>query len=225
MGNRRLLACGLAATLTLLARGTLARSTDNGTVAPAVQSAARGPQSIIASGTIASDDTPTMPDRLFRDVTYSQCPTLRRYPGTLSTGAGYAYKTVIYTNHGPARCVTLTMVADCTGGDELEGVFLSAYAGPFDPANLATNYLGDSGISIGAPTDRTLAIGLPLTAEQTITLVVNQVNGANTTPPSRCAYELSADDPVPVPTISPLGILLTALGLAGVGAGVLRRRL
>ena len=221
---RRLLTLALVSTLALFAHEAHAQPTDNDSPAASIPNPALGAQSIIGSGTISSTDTPTMTDRLFRDGSASTCAAPKAYPGTFP-GAGYAYDTLSFTNDGPSRCVTLRIDATCSGGDNAFGAFLSAYRGSFDPMNLATNYLGDTGTSVGAPDGRSQTMILRLSQGQTITLVVNQVNDSATDPPSACSYEVSEQDAVaPAPAIAPLGLALSVLGLAGLGLGAIRRR-
>jgi len=223
MDTRRLSAVSVAAALVLLGHGALAQPSDNGAVAPVIQAPAVVPQAIVAAGTIASDDTPTMVGRLFRDAEPSTCAAVKPFPGTLGT-APHAYDTFTYTNDGQARCVLLVISATCTGGGNAFGAFLAAYDGPFDPTNIETNYLGDSGSSVGGPGSPHARMAIQMSAGQTITLVVNQVNESSTTPPSACVYEVRDDSGTAVPALAPLVALLTAAGLAGLGARLLRRR-
>jgi hypothetical protein len=64
--------------------------------------------------------------------------------------------------------VTFTLASTTCGAPA--GVFLTLYSGPFDPTNLATNYLGDIGSSLAGAT-----AGVNLTANQTVQMVVSGV--------------------------------------------------
>ncbi|MEO8676095.1 MAG: IPTL-CTERM sorting domain-containing protein [Casimicrobiaceae bacterium] len=104
------------------------------------------------------------------------------------------------------------------------GAFVSAYSGAFDPTNLATNYLGDPGLSVGDPSQPgSTPLQVNLAAGQTITLVVNQVNDSTTPPANVCAFQ-GTDDVSVVPTMSPFAMLLMALVLAALAYVTLRRR-
>ena len=85
----------------------------------------------------------TQGDRLGRDGVPSTCS------GKTSPGGGFAgtkyYKTWTFTNSsGAPRCFTVNINAALGGAGDIES---AAYDQTYDPANLSTNYLGDSGIS------------------------------------------------------------------------------
>lgn len=173
------------------------------------------------SGSISSSSLPNMDNRLTRDGNPSTCGGAKSFPG-VQGGANFAYQEIPYTNQGPARCVTFTMQANCSGGGNPFGSFLSGYSGAFDPANLATNYAGDAGISTGI-SDPT-SMQLNLAAGQSISLVIMQVNDDTTNPPQVCNYFMDDNITRPVPTMSEAGLLITALSLCGLGFAFLRRR-
>ena len=200
----------------------IAQQTDNGSEPNKVTGGGASTSSVVFGNSISSAGTPTEAARMFRSGVPSVCGSAKAFPGT-SAGAGFAYQTTSYTNAGPARCVTLTLNASCSGGGNLFGAFVSAYSGAFDPTNLATNYLGDPGVSTGSPGVAGTPFQLNLAAGQTITLVVNQVNDSTTNPANTCAFQVT-DDVSVVPTMSPLAMVLMALVLAALTFVVLRRR-
>jgi len=200
----------------------IAQQTDNGSVPNKVTGGGASTSSVVFGNSLSSAGIPTEAARMFRSGVPSVCGSAKAFPGT-SAGAGFAYQTTSYTNAGAARCVTLTLNATCSGGGNLFGAFVSAYSGAFDPTNLATNYLGDPGVSTGSPGAAGTPFQLNLAAGQTITLVVNQVNDSATNPASVCAFQVT-DDVSVVPTMSPLAMVLMALVLAALTFVVLRRR-
>jgi hypothetical protein len=119
--------------------------------------------------------------------------------------------------------VTFTLTHVCTGGGNTFGTFLSAYGGAFDPLNLATNHLADTGSSPASGAAGT-TMQVQMTAGQSITLVVNQVNDTTTAPVSTCTYTVMDDAAPTVPATSPTGLLAMALALGALGFVYLRRR-
>lgn len=223
--ERLLLALSVSASL-LMSGIAAAQPTDNGAVPSVlVPAGSSSPQLPVGNNTINSNGAPTEPARITRDGVPSVCGTAKTFPGTIA-GAGFAYQTLSYTNGGQTGCVTLSLSNTCSGGGNTFGTFLSAYNGVFDPNNLATNYLGDTGSSPGTPPtpNTTESMSLLLAAGQTITLVVNQVNDTATDPASTCTYSIDAVAPLAIPTMSSMALLLTALALAALGFGVLHRR-
>lgn len=106
--------------------------------------------------------------RLFRDGTPSICGVGDPSPGTLGA-ASHTYNAYSFENtDSQSRCVTIEIVTDCTGGNFL---FVAAYLGAFDPANIETNYLGDIGSSPG-PTG-SFSVDVP--AGGTVVIVVSEV--------------------------------------------------
>jgi hypothetical protein len=213
-----------SAALLMAWTGALAQSgpTDGGAPAPAAKSGPGGAAIVVVSNSISSSGSPNMPDRPTRNGVPSVCGSVKPAPG-INAGANFAYQTASYTNSGPARCVTFTLTASCTGGGNTFGAFLSAYGGAFDPNNLATNFIGDTGVSTGNAGGTPAIMKLDMTSGQAITLMVNQVNDDTTNPASVCSYTV-ADDTTLVPTNSATGLILMALALAALGFYYLRRR-
>ena len=152
-------------------------------------------QACTFNGALGAGD-PTLPTRLFRGGISSACGSTQAYPGT--TGAGpYYYDTYTIRNTtGACQCVTFTL----TTSDATANIQFAVYNGSFNPANLASNYLGDPGLSTGTP-PATLTTSLTVANGQDLVLVVfsigaNQavsnyalaVNNLNCNPPASCAF-------------------------------------
>lgn len=107
-----------------------------------IPTCAGGPDQQIPLSQLTSSDA-TQADRIGRDGRPSPCG------GKASPGGGFAgthfYETYTFTNTaGAARCYTVTINAQLGGPGDIESV---AYDNVYDPTNIDTNYLGDSGIS------------------------------------------------------------------------------
>ena len=72
-------------------------------------------------------------------------------------------------NSGSSACVEVDLTAATCNAQ------LSEYLGSFDPTNLATNYMGDPGLSTGA--GGTVTNSVTLAAGQSMVIVVNDPNG------------------------------------------------
>ena len=124
-----------------------------------------------------------MANRLNRNGVQSVCGSLKTFPGTFG-GGPYFYDTYNYTNPtGVSQCVTVTLTTGGTGN-----VFSTAYLGSFTPANLATNYLADPGLSTGTPPTLT-SFSFDLASGATVVLVVNETNANEVC----AAYTLTVD--------------------------------
>ena len=201
--------------------GTSLAQTNDAGRPPAAGAPIASPSVIVGNVVLDSNGAPASALRLFRDDAPSTCDAAKSFPGTVANGP-FAYASVSYTNNGPARCVTLTLNAACTNGIPAS-VFLVGYGGAINPADLSQNYIGDSGRSTGtgfAPAR--MALNLP--TNQTINLMVQQVNNAATSPPSSCTFSLLDDMQVPVPAMSPAATAAMAAILALLGFAFLRRR-
>jgi hypothetical protein len=147
------------------------------------------------TGSLTLSDA-TQTGRLFRDGTGTACGTPEACPGPSDTTPGRHYD--VYTFHNPSatsQCVTVSIFgAECnvaTGNLIFSGAYLTSY----DPTNVCTNYLGDSGSS---PDTAPALYGFDAPAGATFQVVVNEVT-ANTGCP---AYnlEVSAGSLVGPPT-------------------------
>lgn len=133
--------------------------------------------------------SPTLSDRLSRDGRPSICGEVKECPGLAGVAGAYRYSARLFTNNGPATCITVVMRTDCTNG----GLFLSAYRSPFNPADLCANYLADAGAS--GPVS---SMSFPVAANSIFTVVVNEI-----TPGAGCSgYSLELHGlPCPPPVL------------------------
>ena len=131
-------ASGDALTATCVAGGGSPTPTPTGT-----------PGGCQVSGSIDTGD-PTQTDRLFRSGVPQTCPATTTC-ATFGDGLPHHYDEYTFTNTtGSTQCVTVDTDTACTGTNF---IFIAAYLGSFDPANICTNWIGDSGSSpdIGVP--------------------------------------------------------------------------
>ncbi len=141
-----------------------------------IPTCAGGPDQTIPTSQLTTSDA-TQADRIGRDGRPSSCG------GKASPGGGFPgthyYKTFNFTNtSGAARCYTVTINADLNGPGDIESV---AYDQVYDPTNIGTNYLGDSGISGLGTTVGTATYSFTVPAGHNFVVVVNTTGGE---PPS-----------------------------------------
>ncbi len=99
----------------------------------------------------------------------SSCAVPHPYPGTFGV-APYNYDTYTVTNTSSSpQCITVLVNGSACGNTS--GVQVELYRGSFDPTNLATNYLGDSG-DPGVTGQRTLSVTVP--ANTVLVIVVDE---------------------------------------------------
>ena len=97
----------------------------------------------VVSGSIDTGD-PTQTDRLFRSGVPQTCPPTTTC-ATFGDGLPHHYDEYTFTNTtGSTQCVTVDTDTACTGTNF---IFIASYLGSFDPANICTNWIGDSGSS------------------------------------------------------------------------------
>lgn len=112
----------------------------------------------IASPTPGSPErVGTLNDRIFRDGIPATCPG-KAWPGNFG-GGPYAYSAIQFSNcSGAPVCITVNVNLD--GGSSPCGTNAHGYvyqspdgsdATPFDPTNIALNFLGDEGSSLSQP--------------------------------------------------------------------------
>ena len=118
--------------------GTIGGSTPTPTATPTGT-----PSGCIIIGSIDTTD-PTHLDSLGRSGIPQTCPAsttcaIRSAPNP------HHYDEYTFTNTtGATQCVTVDTNTACTG---INSIFIAAYLGSFDPSNLCTNWIGDSGSS------------------------------------------------------------------------------
>lgn len=151
-----------------------------------------GKATCVFTGRITATD-PLMSKRLFRDATPSTCAVPKSFPGDFTASVNYDTFSIV-NDTGSAKCVTIALTVN-------DGVYIhaSAYKGSFNPANLATNYLGDSGSSNTAGETYPFEVTVP--AGETLVIVLNTnfpgdvlandyslaVSGLNC-PPASCVF-------------------------------------
>jgi hypothetical protein len=160
------------------------------------------------TGTWSTND-PTEVRRLFRDGNPSVYYIQKAFPGTSLEPARYAtYSGSTLTNPLSTPAGLFVSLSD-----PLNGTFVSAYLGAFNPNNLAQNYLGDAGLS-GDGTS--FSVLVPVGGS--VTLVANTVGGL--TASLGKSYTISYFfSPVPEPS----SIVLLVSGLIGVAGHQARR--
>ena len=191
--------------------GTTASVEINGTTGGTPTPTPTGtPSGCVVSGSIDTGD-PTQTDRLFRSGVPQTCPPSTTC-ATFGDGLPHHYDEYTFTNTtGSTQCVTVDTDTACTGTNF---IFIASYLGSFDPANICTNWIGDSGsspdIGVPAPYQFNLDDG------QTVVIVVSEV-----TPDAGCAgYTVTVSGICgggvsPTPTASPTCIPGSPNGAAG----------
>jgi hypothetical protein len=150
----------------------------------------------VVSGSIDTGD-PTQFDRLFRSGFPQTCP-----PSTACAIFGdfaqHHYDSYSFTNTtGVTQCVNINTDTPCTGTNF---IFTGAYLGSFDPNNICTNWIGDSGSS----PNPAQAFDVEVPAGETLVVVVSEVTadagcfGYTVTITGLCA----GGTPTPTPTAS-----------------------
>lgn len=110
--------------------------------------------------------------RLTHEGSRSECGTAKPFPGTTTT-TSRSFDQYAFTNNGPATCVTFEINSRCAS--DQTPIFAAAYLGSFNPASLATNYLGDQGFSQFGPIFFSrFSVDVP--ANATVVLVVHEQN-------------------------------------------------
>jgi len=134
---------------------------------------------IVISGSIDLTD-PTQTDHLNRSGIPQTCPATTTC-AIFGDGLLHHYDSYTFTNTtGSTQCVTIDTNATCTG---VRFIFTAAYLGSFDPANICTNWIGDSGFS----PDPDIAFQVDVDNGQTLVVVVSNVTADGTCP----AYTLT----------------------------------
>jgi hypothetical protein len=108
--------------------------------------------------------------RLARDGSPSGCAAAKGCPGTLGAGPRL-YDTFNFVNSGGATaCLKIDLTAACV--PTANQIMTGAYLDSFDPTNLCTNYLGDSG---GSPSpNASYSVNVP--AGHTLVVNVHEIN-------------------------------------------------
>jgi Carboxypeptidase regulatory-like domain len=163
--------CGTPIALSL----NLTYASGTKSIAFSIPTCAGGPDQTIPPYTLTTSDS-TQTDRIGRDGRPSDCGGKASPGGGFTTSAPHYYKTFTFTNtSGAARCYTVTINAGLNGPGDIESV---AYDQVYDPTNIDTNYLGDTGISgLGTTVDKaTYSFTVP--AGHNFVIVVNTTGSA-----------------------------------------------
>lgn len=132
--------CGTNIALTL----NLTYAGGNKAINFTVPSCTGGANQAIPSSQLTTS-SPTQADRIGRGGVPSSCAGKASPGGGFTATGPHYYQTYNFTNDGGApACFTVTINAGLGGPGDIESV---AYLNTYDPANISTNYLGDSGIS------------------------------------------------------------------------------
>jgi hypothetical protein len=154
-------------------------------------------------------------DRLFRDGVTSTCAVAKAYPGAYG-GGSQGYLTFPFYNPNPsATCVNVTWTAD-PGFN----TFLSAYLAPYNPFNMASNYLGDSGVSADLTA---VTFGFMVPANSAFLILANTVYGLSTATGTSFSFTLTGQNIQQGVVPEPATLLLYGTGLAGLMLKRLRR--
>ena len=149
---------------------------------------------IVLNGSIDLTD-PTQTDTLTRSGIAQTCPATTSCQ-VFGDGLMHHYDSYTFTNTtGSNQCVTIDTNSTCTG---VRFVFTAAYLGSFDPNNICTNWIGDSGFSPNPD----IAFQVDVDNGETLVVVVSNVTADGTCP----GYTLTvtglcnAFTPSPTPT-------------------------
>jgi len=180
---------------------------------------------IVVIGSIDTGD-PTQTDRLFRSGVPQTCPPTTTC-AIFGDPTARHYDSYTFTNTtGSQQCVTIDTNTACTGTNF---IFTAAYMGSFDPANICTNWIGDSGFSpnpeqafqVQVPNGQTLVVVVsevtPNAGCAAYTVTITGLCGGGTPTPTATATPTVTGTPSPSPTCTPgnFRVLIPYSDLAG----------
>ena len=174
-------------------------------------------------------NSPTQFGRPSRNANPQTWAGTESYPGVNPSTVNtlYSYKTYTFAASSfiGAPYVDISFYDVFNSGN----LFASAYAGSYNPANRAANWLGDEGFGFNLFGVDAEAFDVILPTGEPLVLVVNTtgLNGAGRGDPFQVAIRAFGDNqfgPPIIPTPEPSSIALLGTGLLG-AVGVLRRKL
>jgi hypothetical protein len=116
---------------------------------------------------------PTQTDKLAQSGIPQTCPATTTC-AVFGDPNQFHYDAFTFTNTTNAtQCVTIDTNSQC---DINHSIFTAAYLGSFDPTNICTNWIGDSGFSPTPTMDSTFQVDIP--AGATFVVVVSEVHHA-----------------------------------------------
>jgi hypothetical protein len=152
---------------------------------------------IVVNGSIDTGD-PTQIDKLARSGIPQTCPATTTC-AIFGDPNSFRYDVYTFTNTtGATQCLTIDTNTACTGNNF---IFVAAYLGSFDPNNICTNWIGDSGSSPNPDQ----AFNVDVDDGQTLVVVVSEVNhvgcpGYTLTITGLCNEGTPTPTPTPTPT-------------------------
>jgi autotransporter-associated beta strand protein len=125
------------------------------------------------SGTLTGA-SPLLAERISRTGNPGGCGNIKLCPLPTPLGAPFRYSTHLFTNNGPATCVTVVLYVPCA--DSTNELQSAAYLTTFNPADICENYLGDSGNSVAGGSG---GYSFRVAAGARFVVVVNEINAVD----------------------------------------------
>lgn len=161
--------------------------------------------------------------RLSRSGVPSDWSAVKAFPGVLNSGTEYNYAAYV-VDVGPG--IYLQISVDWGTGTN---AFAAAYQGSYDPSNLATNYLGDIGVSGNTFGNPGFFQVVAAQNSQVVIVISSAVSGAGGvgspfTMTTESFMDTEFTDPPTGEIPEPASVTMMSLGLGGLGLAAWRRR-